>query len=220
MPTVIEAQARIPEGKNANRRIRKSGKIPAVIYGPGKSPVVVSLNPDDIMDILHSEAGHNTIFTINIDGAGQSNAMVKAFQRNPIKGNLIHADLLEIDMSRLLTVTVDIELIGEPEGVKLDGGTLDFVTREIEVECLPADIPDSIKVDVSRLKINDYVRVKHIQTDAKVKMLTESEVVIVTIVPPLKEEAAAEGAAGAAEPEVIKKGKVAEEGASDDKSKK
>jgi large subunit ribosomal protein L25 len=220
MPTVIEAQARIPEGKNVNRRIRKSGKIPAVIYGPGNTPVVVSLNPDDIMDILHSESGHNTIFTVNIEGVGQRNAMVKAYQRNPIKGNLLHTDLLEIDMSRMLTLTVDIELIGEPEGVKIDGGTLDFVTREIEVECLPADIPESIKVDVSRLKINDYVRVKHIQADSKVKILSESEVVIVTIVPPVKEETVAEGTPGAAEPEVIKKGKVAEEGSSDEKAKK
>jgi large subunit ribosomal protein L25 len=219
MPTVIEAQARIPEGKNANRRIRKSGKIPAVIYGPGKSPVVVSLNPIDIMDILHSETGHNTIFTVNIEGVGQSNAMVKAYQRNPIKGNLLHTDLLEIAMDRLLVLTVDIELVGEPEGVKIDGGTLDFVTREIEVECLPADIPESIKVDVSHLKINDYIRVKHIQADSKVKILSESEVVIVTIVPPAKEEVAAEGTPGAAEPEVIKKGK-AEEGASEEKSKK
>jgi len=220
MPTVIEAQARIPEGKNVNRRIRKSGKIPAVIYGPGKSPVVVSLNPNDILDILHSETGHNTIFTVNIEGAGQYSTMVKDYQRNPIKGNLLHTDLLEIAMDRMLTLTVDIELVGEPEGVKLDGGTLDFVTRSIEVECLPADIPESIKVDVSRLKINDYIRVKHIQTDPKVKILTESEIVIVTIVPPLKEEVVAEAAPAVAEPEVVKKGKVAEEGASEEKAKK
>ena len=146
MPTVIEAQARIPEGKNANRRIRKSGKIPAVIYGPGKSPVVVSLNPNDILDILHSETGHNTIFTVNVEGAGQYSTMVKDYQRNPIKGNLLHTDLLEIAMDRMLTLTVDIELIGEAEGVKIDGGTLDFVTRSIDVECLPADIPATVTV--------------------------------------------------------------------------
>lgn len=219
MPTVIEAQARIPEGKNANRRLRQSGKIPAVIYGPGKTPVAVSIDPDDIKDILHSDSGRNTIFTVNIEGAGQNNAMVKDYQLDPIKGNLIHTDLLEIAMDRMLIVTVSIDLVGEPEGVKLDGGTMDFVTRSIEVECLPADIPDSIKVDVSRLKINDYIRVKNIELDAKVKVLTEPEIVIVTVVPPLKEEVTAEAAAAAAEPEVIKKGKVAEEGAEAEKKK-
>jgi len=145
MPTVIEAQTRTPEGKNANRRLRKSGKIPAVLYGPGKQPTVLALDPVVIKDILHSEAGQNTIFTVNIDGAGQSNAMVKDYQLDPIKGGLIHTDLLEIDMNRLLTVEVGVEIVGEPQGVKLDGGTLDFVTRAIEVECLPADIPEAVK---------------------------------------------------------------------------
>jgi large subunit ribosomal protein L25 len=221
MPTVIEAQARIPEGKNANRRIRKSGKIPAVIYGPGKSPIVVTLDPVDILNILHSETGHNTIFTVNIEGVSQSNAMLKDYQLDPIKGSLIHTDLLEIAMDRLLTLMVDIELLGEAEGVKLDGGTMDFVTREIEVECLPADIPESIKLDVSLLKINDYIRVKNIQADPKVKILSDPEVVIVTVAPPHKEEVTAEAAAAAttAEPEVVKKGKVTEEGA-DEKPKK
>ncbi|MDR1728290.1 MAG: 50S ribosomal protein L25 [Acidobacteriota bacterium] len=217
MPTVIEAQTRTPEGKNANRRLRKAGKIPAVLYGPGKQPTVLALDPDVIKDILHSEAGQNTIFTVNIEGAGQSNAMVKDYQLDPIKGGLIHADLLEIDMNRSLTVEVSIEIVGEPQGVKLDGGTLDFVTRAIEVECLPADIPDSVKLDVGALKINDYIRVKNLQLGDKVKVLTEPENVIVTVAPPQKEEAT--GDAAAAEPEVIKKGK-ADEAAAEDKAKK
>jgi len=221
MPTVIEAQARIPEGKNANRRIRKSGKIPAVIYGPGRTPLVVSINPSDINDILHSDAGRNTIFTVNVDGTAENNAMVKDYQLDPIKGSLIHVDLLEIAMDRLLVVSVTIDLNGEPEGVKLDGGTMDFVTRSIEVECLPADIPDTIKIDVSHLKINDYIRVKNLQTDAKIKILTEPEIVIVTVVPPAKEEVAAEAGTETAEPEVIKKGKTTEEGSAEEsKSKK
>jgi large subunit ribosomal protein L25 len=221
MPTVIEAQARIPEGKNANRRIRKSGKIPAVIYGPGRTPLVVSINPGDINAILHSDAGRNTIFTVNVDGEAENNAMVKDYQLDPVKGSLIHVDLLEIAMDRLLVVSVTIDLIGEPEGVKLDGGTMDFVTRSIEVECLPADIPDTIKIDVSHLKINDYIRVKNLQTDAKIKILTEPEVVIVTVVPPAKEEVAAEAGTETAEPEVIKKGKTTEEGSAEEsKSKK
>lgn len=220
MPTVIEAQARIPEGKNANRRIRKSGKIPAVIYGPGRTPLVVSLDPSDINTILHSDAGRNTIFTVNVDGTAENNAMVKDYQLDPVKGNLIHVDLLEIAMDRLLILSVNIDLTGEPEGVKLDGGTMDFVTRSIEVECLPADIPDSIKIDVSHLKINDYIRVKNLQTDAKIKILTEPEIVIVTVVPPAKEEVAPEAGAETAEPEVIKKGKPAEDAAEESKSKK
>jgi large subunit ribosomal protein L25 len=222
MPTVIEAQVRTPGGKNVNLRLRKSGKIPAVIYGPGKPPIVVTVNPNDVRAILHSETGRNTIFAISVDGSEQNNAMVKAYQLDPVKGNLIHADFLEIAMDRLLELTVNVELLGEPEGVKLDGGIMDFVTRSIEVECLPSDIPESIKVDVSHLKINDYIRVKNIQPDAKVKVLSDPEIVIVTIVPPAKEEAAPVEAAAteAAEPEVIKKGKATEEGAEEEKSEK
>jgi large subunit ribosomal protein L25 len=221
MPTVIEAQARIPGGKNANNRLRKSGKIPAVIYGPGKQPIVVSVDPGVVGAILHSETGRNTIFAVSVDGSGQNNAMVKDYQLDPVHGNLIHVDLLEIAMDRLLELAVNIEIVGEPVGVKLDGGIMDFVTRSINVECLPADIPESIKVDVSSLKINDYIRVKNIQSDAKVKILSDPEIVIVTIVPPLKEEAPVEvAAAEAAEPEVIKKGKAVEEGAEEEQKSK
>ncbi len=213
MPTkTIEAQIRIPGGKNANKRLRKSGRIPAVMYGPGKQPVAVTVKPNDVTSILHSESGRNTIFSISVDGSEQSNAMVKDYQLDPVQGSLIHADFLEIAMDRLLELTVNIELVGEAEGVKIGGGVMDFVTRSIEVECLPSDIPETIKLDVGSLKINDYIRVKNIQTDAKVKILTDPEVVIVTIIPPIKEEVPAEMPVETAEPEVIKKGKVAEEG--------
>jgi large subunit ribosomal protein L25 len=222
MPTVIEAQARTPGGKNANKRLRKSGRMPAVLYGQGKQPVVISVNPSEVGAILHSESGRNTIFTVSVDGSGQNNAMVKDYQLDPVQGNLIHADFLEIAMDRLLELTVNIELVGEAEGVKLDGGIMDFVTRSIEVECLPSDIPESIKVDVQALKINDYIRVKNIQTDAKVKILSDPEVVIVTIVPPIKEEVPVEAAAveTATEPEIIKKGKAVEEGAEEEQKSK
>jgi len=207
MPTVIEAQTRIPEGKNANRRIRMSGKIPAVIYGPGKDPAVISLDPGDIYAILRSDAGRNTIFTVNIEGGGQRSAMVKDYQLDPVKGKLIHVDLLEIAMDRLLTLMVSVELVGDPQGVKVDGGTLDFVTREIEIECMPADIPDAVKLEVGALRINDYIRAKDINLGDKVNILTEPDVVIAMVTPPLKESTTAEAAAAAAEPEVIKKGK-------------
>jgi len=220
MPTVIEAEARTPGGKNANKRLRKSGKIPAVIYGPGKQPVALAVDPNEVRAILHSETGRNTIFALTVDGSEQNNAMVKDYQLDPVQGSLIHADFLEIAMDRLLELTVNVELVGEAEGVKIDGGIMDFVTRSIEVECLPSDIPESIKVDVSPLKINDYIRVKNIQTDAKVKILSDPEIVIVTIVPPIKEEVPVEAPVEAAEPEVIKKGKAVEEGAEEEQKAK
>jgi large subunit ribosomal protein L25 len=219
MPTVIEAQSRTPGGKNVNKRLRKSGRIPAVIYGPGKQPVVISVDPEVVQTILHSETGRNTIIGISVDGSEQNNAMVKDYQLDPIRGNLIHTDFLEIAMDRLLELTVNIEIVGEAEGVKLQGGIMDIVTRSIDVECLPSDIPESIKVDVSHLKINDYIRVKNLQTDAKVKILSDPEVVVVTIVPPVKEEVPVEEAPEIAEPEVIKKGKAVEEGAEEEKPK-
>ena len=209
---VVEAERREAGGKNVNRRLRHSGKIPAVMYGRGKEPVPLTVTPEAVRKILFSESGRNTIFSVTVDGGQQTNAMVKDYQLDPVRGNLIHADFFEIAMDRLLELTVNIEIVGEAEGVKRDGGLMDIVTRSIEVECLPADIPDSIDVDVSHLKINDYVRVKNLTADPKVRILTDPEVVIVTIVPPVKEEVPVEAPAEAAEPEVIKKGKAVEEG--------
>jgi large subunit ribosomal protein L25 len=208
---IVDAERREPGGKNANRRLRVAGRIPAVMYGSKKASVPLAVDPAAIGRILHSESGHNTIFKLKVDG-DQANVMVKDYQLDPVSGHLIHTDILEIALDQLLQVTVNVEVVGVAEGVKLDGGIMDLVTRAIEVECLPADIPDSIKVDVSHLKINDYTRVKDIPPDPKVKILTDPEVVVVTIVPPLKEEVPVEAPVEAAEPEVIKKGKVAEEG--------
>jgi large subunit ribosomal protein L25 len=213
MPSMIEAQQRNPGGKNVNRRLRLAGKIPAVVYGPGKQARPVSVNPGAVKEILFSESGRNTIFSVSVDGTQPINAMIKDYQLDPVKGRLIHTDFMEISMDRLLELTVNVEIVGEAEGVKLDGGIMDIVTRSIQVQCLPSDIPESIKVDVSHLKINDYIRIKNISVDSKVKILTDPEIVIVTIVPPIKEEVpAVEAPVAAAEPEVIKKGKVAEEG--------
>jgi len=221
MPTnVIEAQTRTPGGKNVNRRLRNSGIIPAVLYGPGKVPIAISVDPQIVQDILHSESGRNSIFTINVDGSVQNNSMVKDYQLDPVQGELIHVDFIQIAMDRRLQLDVNIELVGEPRGVKIGGGIMDFVTRSIEVECLPADIPESIKVDVSNLDINDYIRVNNIEVDPKVKVLSDPEVVVVTIIPPVKEEEPVveeEAAAEAEEPEVIKKGKPSEEGEEEEK---
>lgn len=209
---VVDAHRRDPGGKNVNRRLRGSGRIPAVLYGAGRTPLPVSVDPQAVTQILYSESGQNTIFTVSVAGKDPANAMVKDYQLDPVHGKIIHADFMEIAMDQLLELAVPIEIVGEAEGVKIGGGIMDLVTREIDVECLPSDIPDSIEVDVSRLLINDYIRVKDLQTDAKVKILTEPDVVIVTIVPPIKEEVPVEAPVEAAEPEVIKKGKVAEEG--------
>jgi large subunit ribosomal protein L25 len=208
---VIQTESREPGGKNANRRLRVSGKIPAVLYGQGRKPLPLMVDPDIVKDVLYSDSGRNTIFSVSVDGGSQTNAMVKDYQLDPVRGNLIHADFLEIALDRTLELTVQVEIIGESEGVKL-GGLMDIVTREIEIECLPADIPESIKVDITGLMINDNIRVKSLPADPKVKILTDPEVVIVTIVPPAKEEVPVEVPVEAAEPEVIKKGKTAEEG--------
>jgi large subunit ribosomal protein L25 len=207
---IVEAERREAGGKNVNRRLRKSGRIPAVVYGRGRDPIPVSVDPITVSDILHSDSGQNTIFKVSLDGR-HADVMVKDYQLDPVKGSLMHADLFEIAMDRLLELSVNVEIVGEAEGVKLGGGLMDIVTRSIDVECLPADIPDSIKVDVTALKINDNIRVKNLQVDPKIKILTEPEVVIVTISPPIKEEVPVEAAPETAEPEVIKKGKVAEE---------
>ena len=216
---LVETKRRAPGGKNVNRRLRIAGLIPAVLYGRGREPVPLSVEPKTIVDILYSESGQNTIFSLSVDGGERANAMVKDYQLDPVKGKLIHTDFVQIAMDRLLEVSVNVELVGEAEGVKA-GGLLDFVTRSIDLECLPVDIPDSIKVDVGHLKINDYVRVKNIEFESKIKVLTDPEVVIVTISPPLKEAVPVEAApAEAAEPEVIKKGKATEEGAEEETKK-
>jgi large subunit ribosomal protein L25 len=186
--------------------------IPAVVYGPSRQPVPLSVDPAVVSDILHSDSGRNTIFKLSVDGT-ETDVMVKDYQLDPVMGRIIHTDFFEIVMDRTLEVTVNVEVVGEAEGVKIGGGIMDTVTRSLLVECLPRDIPESIKVDVTPLKINDYIRVKNIPGNEKYKILNDPEVVVVTIVPPIKEEVPVEAAAPtAAEPEVIKKGKVAEEG--------
>jgi large subunit ribosomal protein L25 len=209
---VVEAQRRVPGGKNANGRLRYAGMIPAVVYGPGRQPVPLSVDPGTVSEILHSDSGRNTIFKLSVDGAS-TDVMVKDYQLDPVMGRIIHTDFFEIAMDRTLEVTVNVEIVGEAEGVKIGGGIMDMVTRSLLVECLPRDIPDSIKVDVTPLKINDYIRVKNIPVSDKYQILNDPEVVVVTIVPPIKEEVPVEAAVpAAAEPEVIKKGKVTEEG--------
>lgn len=130
-PIVIDAQLRAPGGKNVNRRLRKSGRIPAVLYGPGKQPRPVIVDPEAVKDILYSDTGKNTIFSVSVEGGEHTNAMVKDYQLDPVRGSLIHVDFFEFAMDQLLELTVNVELVGEAEGVKIGGGIMDFVTRSI-----------------------------------------------------------------------------------------
>lgn len=209
----VAAEVRQERGKNAARQLRMAGKIPAVLYGHKEETVAISVSPKELSAILHSQSGYNTIFTLTFRDSGSSTAvMLKDWQHDPIKGNLLHADLLRIAMDETLQVGIPITTTGEAKGVKLQGGIFEFVLREIEVECLPADIPESITIDISELEIGANFRVSDLKADPKVKILSDPELVIAHVIAP-KEEKAPEPAAevAPAEPEVIKKGKVASE---------
>ncbi len=211
---VVEATLRKDFGKNASRRTRRRGAIPAIVYGARNKPVPVEVNPRQMLDILRSPSGYNTIFTLNIAGEGKANVMLKDWQLDPVRETLLHVDLIRVAMTEKLRVKIPVMLVGEAKGVKVQGGVLEQVTREVEVECLPADIPDHLSADVSELMIGKQLRVGELAVDAKVKVLTDPDRVIAHVVS-IKEEvvAAPEVAveAAPAEPEVIKKGKAAAE---------
>jgi large subunit ribosomal protein L25 len=225
---VLQAQSRTAGTKNDARRVRRSGKVPAVVYGAGKDSLAVSLDPRQVARILHSQSGHNTIFDLALEGGEPTKAMIVDWQYEPIKGALLHIDLKRIAMDKKLTVEVPVVLTGVPAGVKTQGGILEQMLREVEVECLPADIPTSIEVDVTELVFGKVLRVTDLPHSDKLKFITDEDqpVAHVTVV---KEEVvatpeavAAEGAAAPTEPEVIKKGKqeTAEEGAEAEKPEK
>jgi large subunit ribosomal protein L25 len=215
MPEVVIAKAR--EGKfnkNAARRVRVAGKIPAVIYGSGSDPVAIEVDPKQISRILFSESGHNTIFDVEIPGHPATKAMIVDWQREPLKDLLIHIDLKRIALDKKLTVSVRVKLVGIPVGVKVEGGILDQVLREVEVECLPANIPSHIDVDVSALALHGSLRIADLPHSDKVSYLNAEDATVAHVVsireevaPAVEEEAAAAATPGA-EPEVAKKGKV------------
>ena len=225
---VVPAESRNESGKNVSRRLRSRGMIPGVVYAAGKDAVAVAVSPLAIGAILKSASGENTLFDLELAGQRRK-VILKEFQREPLRGKLLHADFYEVALDKALQVKVHIELSGTPVGVKVQGGIVDFVTRELEVVCLPADIPEKITVDISHLELNKHLRVSELKLGDKVKVLAEPEVVIVHVVvpraeaEPTAEAAPAEGAAaeaGAAEPEVIKKGKAETEGAAEEKPEK
>ncbi len=215
----VEAKARAASDKNAARRLRTTGLIPAVLYGAGKEPRSIAVDPKQINRILHSDSGHNTIFDVALDNE-QTKAMVVDWQHDPIKGHLLHVDLKRIAMDKKMRVTVPIHVKGEAMGVKTQGGILDLVMREVEIECLPADIPAHIDVDVSHLEYGHGVRVSDLPKSDKIKYLNDPDLTVVHVTAvkeeaaPTADAAAADAAAAPAEPEVIKKGKQeTEEGA-------
>jgi large subunit ribosomal protein L25 len=211
--TTLEAQPRAAGNKNEARRVRRGGKIPAIVYGAGKQAAPVSVDPRQVLRILHSETGHNTIFDLSLDGGERAKAMIVDWQYEPIKGKLLHIDLKRISMDQKLKVMVPIELKGEPAGVKQQGGLLEQMLREVEVECLPADIPSFIEADVSELVFGKVLRVSDLPHTDKLKFITDANQPVAHITSvkeeaaPTPEAAAAEAAAAPAEPEVIKKGK-------------
>jgi large subunit ribosomal protein L25 len=215
---VINATGRSDRGKNAARRLRRQGLVPAVVYGSKGDNLTVAVDPKALQRVLKSEAGRNTILSLQIPDQVATNAILKSWQVDPVKENFLHADFYRIAMDVAIRVTVPIAVKGEARGVKVDGGILEVVTRAIEVECLPGDIPEKIEVDVADLGINDALRVSDLLASAKVKILEAAEQVVVHVVSVKEEEAPvaaavpAEGEAAApAEPEVVKKGKKEEE---------
>ena len=214
----LEAHPREAGNKNHARRVRRGGKIPGVVYGAGKDSLPVTVDPRQVLRILHSETGHNTIFDLTLNGGERTKAMIVDWQYEPIKGKLLHIDVKRIAMDKALKVSVPIFLKGEAEGVKTQGGILEQILREVEVECLPADIPSHIDADISHLVFGTVLRVSDLPHSEKLKFLTDPNQPVAHVTS-VKEEvvatpevAAAEAAAVPAEPEVIKKGKQETEG--------
>jgi large subunit ribosomal protein L25 len=219
---VVSAESRSERGKNAARRLRAKGKIPAVVYGGKSDAVAVSVDPKTLLRVLRSEAGRNTILSLDLGEGGKTSAILKSWQVDPVNEKFIHVDFYRIAMDVAIKVKVPIHTVGESRGVKVDAGILEIIMREVEVECLPGDIPERIDVDVADLGLHGALRVSDLKISDKVKILDEADQIVVHVVS-VKEEAApaaaapAEGEAAAAatpaEPEVLKKGKKEDESA-------
>ena len=228
MEAILEAQARDTFGKNEARRTRRGGQVPGVLYGgDGKAATPIAVAPKALLKILHSESGQNTLIQLKLAGAGDTRVLVKDFQLDPVTHEVLHADFYRVAMDKLLHVTIPIIVHGEPPGVKQQGGVLEHIRREIEIEVLPADIPEHVDVDVSELMLHQGVRVRDLALDPKWKPLSDPDLMLVHVIMPKAEEAPAPAEAAAAapavpaEPEVIKKGKKEEEeGEKKDEKKK
>jgi large subunit ribosomal protein L25 len=216
----ITAEARDSRGKNEARRLRAKGSMPAVVYGGSDGPTPVAVSPKELNRILNSKTGHNTIFNLSLAGQEPTPVMIVDWQFDPIKDSLLHADLKRIDLNQRIAVKVPVVTQGDPKGVKIQGGIHEIVTREIEIECLPNEIPEQFAINVSELMIGQAIRVSEIPMSGSMKLLSPPDTVISHVVALRAEEApaaeaAAEAAPVAAEPEVIKKGKKEEEAAAE-----
>lgn len=219
----ISAEPRHLRGKNEARRLRVRGLTPAVLYGTGGEAVAVAVSPKEVTRILNSKTGHNTIFDISVKGGETAPVMIVDWQNDPIKDNLLHLDLKRIDLTARIRVKVPVHTVGDPKGVKIQGGLHELITREIEIECLPDEIPEEFRIDVTELMIGQSVRASDIPLTGSTKLMSPADSVIshVITIKAEAEPAAAEGAAAAvAEPEVIKKGKKEEEAPAEEKKKK
>jgi large subunit ribosomal protein L25 len=214
---VVEAAPRSDRGKNEARRLRQTGKVPAVLYGGKGQAITVSVNAKQVGAILRSESGHNTLFQVDLGGKHEP-AILKDWQTDPLSGKLLHVDMLRVAMNVRMRVSVPVHTFGEPAGVKQQGGVFEVVTREVEIECLPTDIPTEFKVDVSDLMLGKQLRASELTIDTtKMKLITDPERVLAHVVAlKVEEEKPAEAVAAEAttpaEPEVIKKGKKEVEG--------
>jgi large subunit ribosomal protein L25 len=218
----IAAEPRSTRGKNEARRLRVAGSVPSVVYGVSEGSVAVAVNPKELVKILKSKSGHNTIFNLDIKGIENTPVMIVDWQLDPIKDTMLHADLRRVDLTKRISVAVPVHTHGDPKGVKIQGGLHEIITREIEIECLPDDIPEEFIVDVTELMIGQAVRASDIPLTGSMELLSPGDAVISHVVSLKAEAAPAEGEAGKAEPEVIKKGKKEEAAApaAGDKSKK
>jgi large subunit ribosomal protein L25 len=224
----VAAEVRTSRGKNEARRTRRAGQIPAVVYGAFQDAVSISVNPRELVKIVRGATGLNTIFNLAIDGGETTPVMVVDQQVDPIRGNLLHADLKRIDLTKRIRVSIPVTTTGEPKGVKVQGGLLEVISRSVEIECLPDDIPEGFAVDVTELMIGQSKRASDVGLTESMKLVSSADTVIAHVVTLRAEEetttaeaaAPAAGEAAAGEPEVVKKGKKEEEGAAEEKGKK
>ena len=192
---VVSAQLRTTRGKNEARRVRVTGMIPGIIYGAFKDSVAVTLNPKDVLRILRSKTGHNSIFDVEVEGVERTPVIVSDESYDPIKGNLLHVDFRRIDLTRKLKVAIPVHVSGESKGVKQQGGSLDVITRQVEIECIPDDIPNDYAVDVTDLMVNGTIRVSDLPLKPGVKILTPGESMIAHVIAPKEEAVVVEEAA-------------------------
>jgi large subunit ribosomal protein L25 len=216
---IVEVSPRTDTGKNESRRLRAAGRIPGVVYGGGRPVVAISVEQRRVLEILRSESGENTLFTVQLGGTDSKRVvMIRDYQRHPVKGQLMHVDFVRVDLNKPIEVKVPVHVTGSPIGVKVEGGLLDHVVREVSVTCLPADIPEAFEIDASEVHVGQHLSIRDIKVPDRIRILDDPDQTVLVIAMPKAEEVptpvAVEGApaeAVPAEPEVIKKGKEAAE---------